>query len=90
MPPCKKRILSERNAWKGDLIRAIRGQVNRAISCRKAAALQEEPMSVDTSQGNENMDYGAHEQSYNLFISIVQYGTAAVAIILIGMAVFLL
>jgi hypothetical protein len=46
-------------------------------------------MSVDTSQGNENMDYAAHEQSYNLFIAIVQYGTAAVAIILIGMAVFL-
>ena len=47
-------------------------------------------MSVDTSQGNENMDYAAHEQSYSVFTSIVQWGAATVAIVLIGMAVFLL
>ena len=47
-------------------------------------------MSVDTSQGNENMDYAAHEQTYHLFIKLVQYSVAAVAVILIGMAVFLL
>ncbi len=46
-------------------------------------------MSVDTSQGNENMDYAAHEQTYHLFIALVKYGAATVAIILIGMAFFL-
>jgi hypothetical protein len=46
-------------------------------------------MSVDTSQGNSNMDYAAHEQSYNLFIALVKYGTAAVIVILLGMAFFL-
>lgn len=47
-------------------------------------------MSVDTSQGNPNMDYAAHEQSYNLFIAVVKYGTAGVIIVLLGMAYFLL
>lgn len=47
-------------------------------------------MSVDTSQGNENMDYAAHEATYHLFISLVKYGSAAVIVILIGMALFLL
>jgi hypothetical protein len=47
-------------------------------------------MSVDTSQGNKNMDYAAHEQTYNLFIAIVKYGTLASALILLGMAFFLL
>lgn len=46
-------------------------------------------MSVDTSQGNKNMDYAAHEQSYDLFIALVKYGSASVAVILIGMAIFL-
>jgi hypothetical protein len=46
-------------------------------------------MSVDTSQGNKNMDYAQHEQSYDLFIGLVKYGTAACIILLIGMAIFL-
>jgi Bacterial aa3 type cytochrome c oxidase subunit IV len=46
-------------------------------------------MSVDTSQGNKNMDYAAHQQSYNLFVTIIKYGAIACAVILIGMAVFL-
>ncbi len=46
-------------------------------------------MSVDTSQGNENMDYTAHEQTYHLFIRLVQYGIGAVVVILIGMAILL-
>ena len=46
-------------------------------------------MSVDTSQGNPNMDYTAHEHTYHLFISLVKYGTVAVALTLIGMAFFL-
>jgi hypothetical protein len=46
-------------------------------------------MSVDTSQGNKNMDYAAHEQSYSLFVTIIKYGAIACVVILIGMAMFL-
>lgn len=47
-------------------------------------------MSVDLSDGNENMDYAQHKQTYDLFTGLVKYGTIAVAIILILMALFLL
>jgi hypothetical protein len=46
-------------------------------------------MSVDTSQGNENMNYAQHEQTYNLFISLVKWSTVSCIVILIGMALFL-
>jgi hypothetical protein len=46
-------------------------------------------MSVDTSQGNKNMDYEAHAQSYDLFVAIIKWGTIACVVILIGMAMFL-
>jgi hypothetical protein len=39
-----------------------------------------------TADGN---DYVAHEQTYEGFIMLVKYGTAAVAAILILMAIFL-
>jgi Bacterial aa3 type cytochrome c oxidase subunit IV len=39
-----------------------------------------------TADGN---DYLAHEQTYEGFIKLVKYGTAAVALILILMAIFL-
>jgi Bacterial aa3 type cytochrome c oxidase subunit IV len=39
-----------------------------------------------TADGN---DYEAHEQTYEGFIKLVKYGTAAVAIILALMAIFL-
>jgi aa3 type cytochrome c oxidase subunit IV len=39
-----------------------------------------------TADGN---DYIAHEQTYEGFIKLVKYGSAAVAIILILMAIFL-
>ena len=47
-------------------------------------------MSVDTSEGNKNMDYESHEKSYSLFIRLVQYAAAAVVVALLGMALFLL
>lgn len=47
-------------------------------------------MSVDLSDGNENMDYPQHMQTYNLFTGLVKYGSLAVIAILIGMALFLL
>ena len=40
-----------------------------------------------TADGN---DYKAHEATYEGFIKLVKYGTAAVALILILMAIFLL
>ena len=39
-----------------------------------------------TADGN---DYEAHEQTYEGFIMLVKYGTSAIAIILILMAIFL-
>jgi aa3 type cytochrome c oxidase subunit IV len=39
-----------------------------------------------TADGN---DYVAHEQTYEGFIMLVKYGTAAVILILILMAIFL-
>jgi hypothetical protein len=39
-----------------------------------------------TADGN---DYIAHEQTYEGFITLVKYGTAAVVLILILMAIFL-
>jgi Bacterial aa3 type cytochrome c oxidase subunit IV len=46
-------------------------------------------MTVDVSEGNENMDYAQHQQTYELFISLVKYGIASVVVILVLMAMFL-
>ncbi len=46
-------------------------------------------MSIDMSDGNPNMDYEMHENTYKFFIKLVKYGTATVALILILMAIFL-
>lgn len=47
-------------------------------------------MTVDMSEGNENMDYAQHQRTYELFTSLVKYGTLGVVILLILMAIFLL
>lgn len=47
-------------------------------------------MTVDLSDGNENMDYPQHQQTYEFFITLVKYGTLTAIIILILMALFLL
>jgi hypothetical protein len=39
-----------------------------------------------TADGN---DYAAHEQTYEGFIKLVKYGSAAVIVILVLMAIFL-
>jgi hypothetical protein len=46
-------------------------------------------MTVDMSEGNENMDYAQHQQTFSLFIGLVKYGTLSIAILLILMALFL-
>lgn len=43
-------------------------------------------VTYSTADGN---DYAAHEQTYEGFIRLVKYGTAAVVVILILMAIFL-
>lgn len=43
-------------------------------------------VTYSTADGN---DYAAHEQTYEGFIRLVKYGTAAVALLLILMAIFL-
>jgi len=47
-------------------------------------------MTVDMSGGNDNMDYGQHKKSYDLFIVLVKYGTVIVLIVLALMWFFLL
>ena len=37
----------------------------------------------------DGMDYPAHEQTYEGFIKLVKYGSAAVIVILVLMAIFL-
>ncbi|MEM6664769.1 MAG: aa3-type cytochrome c oxidase subunit IV [Pseudomonadota bacterium] len=40
--------------------------------------------------GETSMDYPEHDRTYALFIAMVKYGTIAVAIVLILMAIFLI
>ena len=47
-------------------------------------------MSVDMSQGNENMDYAQHQRSYDLFVALVKWGSISVIVTLVLMAIFLL
>ncbi len=44
-------------------------------------------VAYSTADGN---DYAEHEATYDFFIGLVKYGTAAVIIVLILMAIFLL
>ncbi len=39
---------------------------------------------------NNGMEYQEHERSYNLFITLVQWGAGIIALVLILMAIFLL
>jgi hypothetical protein len=48
---------------------------------------QHSEVAYTTADGN---DYPAHEKTYEGFIMLVKYGSAAVIIILILMAIFLL
>ena len=47
-------------------------------------------MGVDTSRGHKAMDYKEHEQTYELFTKLTLWGTVAVVVLLILMAIFLL
>lgn len=45
---------------------------------------------IDTSAGHPAMDYAEHKNTYHLFINMAKYGTVALVILMILMAVFLL
>lgn len=47
-------------------------------------------MTINTSEGNPNMDYQEHMRTYHGFIKAVQYGSVSVALILFLMAIFLI
>jgi hypothetical protein len=47
-------------------------------------------MSVDTSDGHPAMDYREHERTYSGFLVGTKWLVILVALILIGMAIFLL
>jgi aa3 type cytochrome c oxidase subunit IV len=47
-------------------------------------------MTVDMSNGNENMDYAEHQRTYELFTGLLKWGTVITIIIMILMAIFLL
>ncbi len=46
-------------------------------------------MNKDETNVHEAMDMPAHEKTYKNFTSFVMFGTATVAIVLAGMAIFL-
>jgi hypothetical protein len=46
-------------------------------------------MNIDLSDANENMDMAAHVKTYENFGIFVKVSIATVAIVLIGMAIFL-
>ncbi len=46
-------------------------------------------MDIDTSKGSPAMDYAAHLETYHEFVRFLKYGVIFVAVILIGMKIFL-
>lgn len=48
-----------------------------------------ETLNIDTSKGSPAMDYAAHLQTYRDFVRFLKYGVVIVALILIGMKIFL-
>ncbi len=47
-------------------------------------------MSIDTTSGNPAMDYREHERTYAGFVFVTKLLVVLVALLLIGMAIFLL
>ena len=46
-------------------------------------------MSIDTSRGNDAMDYTEHNRTYAGFIKLTQVTVVALVLLLVGMYVFL-
>lgn len=47
-------------------------------------------MAVDVSEGNTNMDYAAHVQTYHGFVKLITYGVVGLAVLLMLLATVLL
>jgi hypothetical protein len=56
---------------------------------RYAGPIEGRAMNIDLTDANENMDMGAHVRTYENFGLFVKVSIASVAIVLIGMAIFL-
>lgn len=52
-------------------------------------AAKEWRMKIDLTNANENMDMQAHVKTYTSFMTFVKFAVLIIALILIGMAVFL-
>ncbi|HML29285.1 MAG TPA: aa3-type cytochrome c oxidase subunit IV [Hyphomicrobium sp.] len=59
------------------------------VTVFKNTTLGSETLDIDTSKGSPDMDYTAHLQTYRDFVRFLKFGVIAVAIILIGMKIFL-
>jgi hypothetical protein len=46
-------------------------------------------MNIDQADANENMDMPTHVKTYNNFMSFLKYAIGTIALVLIGMAIFL-
>ncbi len=46
-------------------------------------------MNIDTSKASPEMDYPAHLQTYHAFLRLTKYAVIIVALILIGLKIFL-
>ena len=47
-------------------------------------------MGVDTTGGNSNMDYAAHNQTYAAFLRITKFGIIFLVLLLLAMKFFLI
>jgi hypothetical protein len=54
-----------------------------------ARSMEGPAMNVDLTDANENMDMAAHVRTYENFGIFVKVSIACIAIVLIGMAIFL-
>jgi len=51
--------------------------------------MEKTAMNIDLADANENMDMEAHIRTYRNFSTFVKYSIGTIAILLIGMAIFL-
>jgi hypothetical protein len=61
-------------------------------TCGKCACgemIGKKAMQIDLADANEKIDMLAHERTYHHFTKFVKYSIATIAILLIGMAIFL-
>lgn len=45
---------------------------------------------LHASNSGSGMDYAEHERTYGMFLGLVKWGTIAIVVLLVGMAIFLI